>query len=158
MLILTLTYASMAMFSPMATHTFTYMLTYVLAHARLCADIDIQMGLTFAHCTPHTVMSTSPHSRTHSPQHHTYPHHRILTLSYTQLTDCSLTLMYIFSQTQQALACLHSRWYTQMRIPTKALTSFHLQLLQVEQNSHFIYSTEVKDRFLGKSYCKRLRL
>lgn len=146
----------------MATYTFTYVLTYMFAYACLCADIDTQTGLTFAHCTPHTVMSTSPHMGTHTPQRHTgsymYSHHCILTLSYTQLTDCSLTLTYIFSQTQQSLVCLHSHWYTQMRIPTKALTSLQFKLLQVEQNSYFRYSAEVKDCFLGKSYCKRLRL
>lgn len=141
-------------------NTHSHMCSLICLRTRICALT--QMGLTFARCTPHAARSTSPHTGTHSPQCHTgrytYSHHCIPTLSYTQFTDCSLTSMYIFSQTQRALACLHSHWYTQMRIPTEALTSLHSQLLQVEQNSHFRYSAEVKDCFLSKSYCKRLRL
>lgn len=96
----------------------------------ICAPYQYIDGLNL--CTMHTTQShhQGPH-RYSQPQCHTgrytYSHHCILTLSYTQPTDPSLTLMYTFSQTQRALVWLHSHCYMQMRISTKALTSLRFE-------------------------------
>lgn len=52
MLTLTLSYAFMAMFTPIATYTFTYVLTYMFAHAS-CAWTQIHRWVQhIAHHTP----------------------------------------------------------------------------------------------------------
>lgn len=124
-----LTYAFMAIFSPMTMYTFIYVLTYMFAHWCLCTDMDTQICLTFTHCPPHTAMLRSPQTGTDSPHYqagrYTYSHHCILTLSYTQLTGCSLTLTCTFLWPQQAPAYLHSHWHTQPKILTKVFTFLH---------------------------------
>lgn len=128
--------------SPPWQHTFTYVLAYMLVHRHRYA------GRPNVHIAHHTQLCWQAPARvlivlrvTQAHTCHTL-YHCVLALSYTQLEGCSLTLMYIFSQSQQALACWHHHWYNQMRIPTNTVISLHLQLLQ-EQNSHFWYPAEV---------------
>lgn len=122
---LVLTYAFMAMIS-LCSHTHSHLcFTQMFVQSHSCTNINTQMAEPL-----HNAHHTS-HHRYQQPQchtgRHTYSHHCILTLSYTQPTDHSLTLMYTFSQTQQALLWLHSHCYTYMRISAKAPTSLHFE-------------------------------
>lgn len=84
--------------------------------------------------------------RVHSPLH-----------SHTQLTGCSLTLMYIFSWPQQAPVCTCIVTGTPRQKFSQRYLHSSTLIASLKQNLHFRYSAEVKDWFWGKSYCKRLK-
>lgn len=111
-----LTYAFMAILS-LCSHTHSHLcFSHMFVQSHLCTNVNTQMGRTFAQCTPHVVTSSNPPTGTHSlsvTQEGTLTlttafSHSEIVVSHTQPTDCSLTLVYTFSQTQHALVWLHN--------------------------------------------------